>query len=170
MDSESFIVQVSWKIFFTYLREGTIFETPYPSAATHMTYDVADAVCQKIRARGHKDSVVCDFLGNPVVATDIAKIQPISENKLRQFYDDCVTELDWKIFRGIAANEDPRALATRLGIKHGDIQQAIEDANRRIDEECVRLHKDNDDAQHLANVKKADHEAMLDVSKNSKIL
>jgi hypothetical protein len=90
--SADYIVQVEWRIYFADRREGVIYETPYPSAARHMPYDIADAVCQRIRARGHLDSVVCDQRGNPVIAYDLEKSKPISEAQIRQFYDERVSE------------------------------------------------------------------------------
>jgi hypothetical protein len=81
-----FIVQIEWRIYFASLRDNIIYETPYPSAALHMGYDVADAVCQKIRARGYRDSVVCDQRGNPMIAYDLEKAKPISEEQIRKFY------------------------------------------------------------------------------------
>jgi hypothetical protein len=88
MDPENFIVQVEWRIYFVCLRDGSIQDTPYPSVACHMTYDIADAVCQKIRARGYVDSVVCDQRGNPVIARDLEKARPISESQIKKFYDE----------------------------------------------------------------------------------
>jgi hypothetical protein len=85
-----FIVQVEWRIYFADLRDGIIFQTPYPSAARHMPYEIADAVCQRIRARGYRDSVVCDQRGNPMIAYDLEKAQPISEEQIRRFYDERV--------------------------------------------------------------------------------
>jgi hypothetical protein len=131
-DAASYIVQVRRRVFFTVLREGDICDTPYPSEATHMTYDVADAVCQKIRSRGNDEAIVCDHRGAPVIASDLEKAQPISEFKVKQFYDDRVTERDWLIFRGISAGEDPKALAARLGLEYSDFAKALGDANRRI--------------------------------------
>jgi hypothetical protein len=88
MEPENFIVQVEWRTYFRGLRDGAIQDTPYPSAACHMPYDIADAVCQKIQARGYQDAVVCDQRGGPVIAADLEKVQPISESQIKQFYDE----------------------------------------------------------------------------------
>jgi hypothetical protein len=85
-DAVDFIVQVEWRTYFAGLRDGAIQDTPYPSVARHMPYDIADAICQKIRARGHLESLVCDHRGNPVIARDLEKAQPISESQIKQFY------------------------------------------------------------------------------------
>jgi hypothetical protein len=91
MDPENFIVQVEWRTYYVRLREA-IEDTPYPSAACHMSYDTADAVCQRIRARGHADSVVCDQRGNPVIARDLEMVRPISEAQIKKFYNEEITE------------------------------------------------------------------------------
>jgi hypothetical protein len=90
--SADYIVQVQWRIYYADLKNGVIYETPYPSAAMHLEYDVADQICQRIRARGHLDAVVCDARGNPVIAYDLEKAKPISEEEIRQFYDEQITE------------------------------------------------------------------------------
>jgi hypothetical protein len=157
MEMESYIVQVEWRTYFVGLREGNICETAYPSAACHMDYDIGDAACQKIRARGLADSVVCDQRGDPVIAIDLAKAQPISESKIAQFYDDRATETDWAIFRGVAVGEDLYVLASRLGIEHSDLVEQLDDVNRRITDECNRLHKSNDEKRELLKCDQIEH-------------
>ena len=155
-DSANFIVQVRWRVFFTHLRQGTVLDTPYPSEATHMTYDVADAICQKLRARGLTEAVVCDYRGAPMIAHAIENLQPVSEHAVKQFYDDSVTERDWLLFRAIAGGETPEALAVRLGMPVPELLMELIDVDRRITELTSNLHESNVDAQKLTALKMAD--------------
>jgi hypothetical protein len=63
--------------FLIYLRDGYCLEgvdgrqitgTRYLAAAEHLDFQAADALCQRLRRRGHRAAIVTDNLGNAVEA------------------------------------------------------------------------------------------------------
>lgn len=139
-------------VYFTVLREGLVYASQYPSFATCMEYLPADEISRRLRQQGYEDAIVCDLTGSPVTADALKSIQPVSETKILEYWDDRPTETDWEIFRAVAANEDFSALAKRLNIKPSELPKRLEDANRRIAGTCNAIHQANTDRAALTNL------------------
>jgi|BogFormECP03_OM2_1039629.scaffolds.fasta_scaffold10319_2 hypothetical protein len=74
--------------FFTALREGQVYGTEFPSVATGFDYDLADAICRRLRDRGYAGAVVCDLRGEPVNVASLKTAQPVSEQRISEYWDD----------------------------------------------------------------------------------
>jgi hypothetical protein len=154
MDQKSFIVMTATEptLYFTMLREGTVYGSPYPSFATCMEYLPADEISRRLRQLGYADAIVCDLTGIPVTADTLKSVQPVSQAKILEYWDDRPSESDWAIFRAVAAGEDFADLAKRLKIKPSELLKRLEDANRRISGTCDEIHHANADRAALTAI------------------
>ena len=118
--------------FFTVLRDGLVYGTEFPSAATSFVYDVADAICRRLRDRGYMGSVVCDLRGQPVNVASLKTIKEISDAGLLEYWDDKPTKEDWEILRLVHAEKDPKKIAEILGITVADFSVRQSEALRRF--------------------------------------
>jgi hypothetical protein len=89
MGPKDFIVQIDdERNFFTVLRDSLVFGSPFPSYATNMEYEVADAVCRRIREKGYFEAVVCDLRGEPVTAASLESPKAVSEWRIKEVWND----------------------------------------------------------------------------------
>lgn len=68
---EAYLVRVNKGNFVVSIDGRTISTTPILSAAMHLDYESADKMVQDLRRRTFRESVVTDFLGQPVSADAI---------------------------------------------------------------------------------------------------
>ena len=88
MESKNFIIRLDEELnFFVYLRDGQVFGSEFPSAATHLEYAVADEICRRIRDRGYVYAVVCDPRGEPVSVAGLKAAQPVSEAEVSEYWE-----------------------------------------------------------------------------------
>lgn len=72
----AFLVQLSEKpTFLTSVRDGTVFESPYPTHAKQMSFDAANSLAQRLRDAGFEVASVVDRFGQPPTATDLATVK-----------------------------------------------------------------------------------------------
>jgi len=140
-----YIVRIDEENFFTVLREGQVYASPYPSFGAAMGYRIAFEVCHRIRQAGYPEAVVCNEVGRPVTAADVQNAQPVSESAIMQFYDDRPLDADWDLMRAVSSGERPEAIAVRLGITVGELSARMSVANSRFAKTASSLHKANAD-------------------------
>jgi hypothetical protein len=88
MDRKNFIIRLDEELnFFVYLRNGQVFGSEFPSAATHFEYGVADEICRRIRDRGYIYAVVCDTRGEPISVAGLKAVEPVSETKVMEYWE-----------------------------------------------------------------------------------
>jgi hypothetical protein len=76
MSNEEFLVQSDAGRFIAEVDGVTMTVTSVPSAAAHFdSYTRADALCQRLRKRGHRQAIVTDIVGNPIDRAAILGIQ-----------------------------------------------------------------------------------------------
>jgi hypothetical protein len=155
---KSFIVRLDKDNFFTFLREGAVYGSEYPSCGTSMEYTVADEVCRRLRDRGYADAVVCDPFGEPVSAASLKTTQSVSETKILEYWDDRPTKADWEHMRAVITGEDPEQIAARLGISFAELAVRMEDANKRFGIACDEMHKSTQGLKDLSECQKTEHE------------
>lgn len=144
--------------FFVALRDGAVCGSEYPSCAEHFEYDLADEICRRIRDRGYVYAVVCDTRGEPVSAASLKVAQPVSESKVREHWDDKLTEMDWEITRALTSGEDPKEFATRLGITVTELLSRMEDAIRRYGLTIDELSRSTKNKNNLTEITKTESE------------
>lgn len=118
--------------FFTVLRDGQVYGTEFPSVATSFEYDVADAICRRLRDRGYLGAVVCDLRGEPVNVASLKTTKEISDVNLLEFWNDGPTKEDWEILSLVHAEKDPAVMAKTLGITVSELSTRQSEALRRF--------------------------------------
>jgi hypothetical protein len=118
--------------FFTALRNGQVYGTEFPSAATSFEYDLADAICRRLRDRGYDGAVVCDLRGQPVNVASLKTAKEVSDVGLLEYWDDGPTKEDWQILSLVHAEKDPAVMAKTLGITMAELSSRQSEALRRF--------------------------------------
>jgi hypothetical protein len=118
--------------FFTALRDGQVYGTEFPSAATGFEYDLADAICRRLRNRGYAGAVVCNLRGEPVNVARLKTTEEVSDISVLEYWDDGPTKEDWEILSLVHAEKDPVVMAKTLGITVAEFSTRQSEALRRF--------------------------------------
>jgi hypothetical protein len=151
-----YLVRIDSENFFTVLRAGEVYGSPYPSYGAAMPYRVAFEVCRRIREAGYSEAVVANEVGRPVTAADVQNASAVSEAAVMEFYDDKPLATDWELMAAVSSGEAPGAIAARLGITVADLAARMSAANSRFSSVATYLNKMNTDQRALTDQRNAD--------------
>jgi len=142
MDIKAYIIKLDEEpSFFTVVQERIVYASQFPSFATHLEYLVADEICRRLRDRGYPHSIVCDALGEPVTVAALKDAQPVSETKIREYWDDRLTQADWEQMRAVIAGKGRVEFAAELGITVAELASRMDDANKRFETVSSEIRK-----------------------------
>ena len=109
-----YLVRIDAENFFTALRGGEVYGSPFPSYGAAMSYRVAFEVCRRIRLSGYVEAVVTNELGRPVTSMDVMNAMPVSEERCGSSTTTNPSPEDWQLMAAVSSGEKPAAIAREI--------------------------------------------------------